>query len=331
MRKLKAALTLLLTLSLVVLLSTAALADDATSGTCGDNLTWTLDTDTGVLTISGTGGMYIYEGDETPSWYAFTDSIKSVVIESGATSISRWAFNNCRNLTSISMPDSITSIGEGAFNYCVSLSNVEIPAGVTIIEYRTFYQCSGLLNVIIPESVTSIDERAFEGCSSLTSITIPDSVTSIGDSTFRKCSSLTSVTIPSSVTSIGSSAFRDCSSLTDVYYSGDETDWDAIEIGSSNECLTSATIHYTGSDGLIQLAAPSDLEWGVDYNRDGTIDAYVPGMISWTLNAPTQNVYEVYLYQVGNDDHFIGGATHYLSSTTEYTKYSETTFLDRVY
>ncbi len=330
MRKLKTALTLLLTLGLVMQFSTAALADDATSGTCGENVTWTLDTDTGALTISGTGGMYIYEGDETPSWYAFTDSIKSVVIESGATSISRWAFNNCQNLTSISMPDSITSIGEGAFNYCVSLSNVEIPAGVTIIEYRTFYQCSGLLNVIIPESVTSIDERAFEGCSSLTSITIPDSVTSIGDSTFRKCSSLTSVTIPSSVTSIGSSAFRDCSSLTDVYYSGDETDWDAIEIGSSNECLTSATIHYTGSDGLIQLAAPSDLEWGVDYNYDGTFDAYVPGVISWTVNAPTQNVYHIDIYRVGNDDDFIVGATHYFSSTTEYTKLSVGTFLEDV-
>ncbi|MCD8128666.1 MAG: leucine-rich repeat domain-containing protein, partial [Oscillospiraceae bacterium] len=200
---------------------------------------------------------------------------------------------------------------------------------MTIIEYRTFYQCSGLLSVIIPESVTSIDERAFEGCSSLTSITIPDSVTSIGDSTFRKCSSLTSVTIPSSVTSIGSSAFRDCSSLTDVYYSGNETDWDAIEIGSSNECLTSATIHYTGSDGLIQLAAPSDLEWGVDYNRDGTIDAYVPGMISWTPNTPTQNVYRIDIYRVGADERVVG-TRHHFSSTTEYTKMSVSTFLEDV-
>ena len=27
------------------------------SGTCGENLTWTLDTDTGILAITGTGAM----------------------------------------------------------------------------------------------------------------------------------------------------------------------------------------------------------------------------------------------------------------------------------
>lgn len=58
------------------------------------------------------------------------------------------------------------------------------------------------------------------------------------------CSSLTSITIPDSVTSIGDSAFDDCSSLTDVYYSGSEYQWNNINIGSANSCLTGAYIHY---------------------------------------------------------------------------------------
>ncbi|MCD7934803.1 MAG: hypothetical protein LUF77_05750, partial [Oscillospiraceae bacterium] len=72
MRKFKTALILLLTLGLAVLLSTAALADDATNGTCGDNLTWTFDN--GVLTISGEGEMNNYAAAGTP-WYAYKYSI----------------------------------------------------------------------------------------------------------------------------------------------------------------------------------------------------------------------------------------------------------------
>lgn len=34
---------------------------EAYSGTCGDNLTWALNPDTGLLTISGEGAMYDYQ------------------------------------------------------------------------------------------------------------------------------------------------------------------------------------------------------------------------------------------------------------------------------
>ena len=96
----------------------------------------------------------------------------------------------------------------------------------------------------IPRGVTSIETSTFEDCTALTSVTIPDCVTSIGSSAFFECSSLTSVTIPESVTSIGFSAFGSCDKLKDVYYSGTRTQWESVEIGDSNSCLTDATIHY---------------------------------------------------------------------------------------
>ena len=86
------------------------------------------------------------------------------------TSIGGRAFNQCRSLTSITIPDSVTSIGESAFS-----------------------SCSSLTNITIPDSVTSIGKDAFNGCSSLTSITIPDSVTSIGSYAFYDCSRLVEV------------------------------------------------------------------------------------------------------------------------------------------
>ena len=142
------------------------------------------------------------------------------------------------------IPNSVTSFGDYAFSGCTSLTSVTIPNSVTSIGYRAFYECTSLTSVTIPNSVTSIESYAFSGCASLTSITIPDSVTSIGNWAFYNCTSLTSVTIPNSVTSIADRAFYNCTSLKDVYYTGSQSDWNKINIGSNNQCLTNATIHY---------------------------------------------------------------------------------------
>ena len=139
-------------------------------------------------------------------------TIKGVTV----TCIGNDAFDNCRSLTSVTIPDSVTSIGDSAFRYCTSLTSVTIPDSVTSIGDTAFQYCTSLASVTIPDSVTSIGGRAFDGCESLTSVTIPDSVTSIGDWAFSGCKSLTSVTIPDSVTSIGEFAFHDCKSLTSV-------------------------------------------------------------------------------------------------------------------
>ena len=185
------------------------------SGTCGDNLTWTLSTESGILTISGTGTMKNYTSSSKAPWYSFyITSIKTVIIEDGVKSIGNYAFYKCTNLTSITIPNSVTSIGEWAFNGC-SMTSITIPNSVTSIGDYAFLSCSALTSVTIPNSVTSIGDNAFRACSSLTSITIPNSVTSIGYQAFRG-SGLTSITIPNSVTSIGTHAFSDCTSLTSI-------------------------------------------------------------------------------------------------------------------
>ena len=177
-------------------------------------------------------------------------TLDSVNIPNSVTSIGDSAFSNCDSLISVNIPDSVTSIGDSAFLNCDSLISVNIPDSVTSIGNSTFYGCGGLTSVDIPDSVTSIEDSAFRSCNSLTNMDIPVSVTSIGNGAFLDCDGLTSVIIPDSVTSIGNSAFSLCDSLTNVYYSGSEEDWDAISIGSSNEGLTGATIHYnsTGPD-----------------------------------------------------------------------------------
>ena len=157
------------------------------------------------------------------------------------TSIGDYAFDLCRGLTSVTIPNSVTSIGASAFGDCSGLTSVTIPDGVISIDSGTFYGCSGLTSITIGNSVTSIGASAFSDCSGLTSITIGNSVTSIGDSAFSGCSGLTSVTIPNSVTPIGNSAFKGCSGLTSITIPNSVT---SIGYSAFSGCsrLTSVTI-----------------------------------------------------------------------------------------
>ena len=133
------------------------------TGSCGDNVIYSLNTETGVLTISGTGEM-------TDSPFSQNSSIKSVIIENGVTSIVTYAFSGCTSLTSITIPDSVTSIGESAFDGCTSLVSVTLSKSITTIEYSTFFGCSSLTSIKIPKSVTTIVNFAFCGCTNLTDV-----------------------------------------------------------------------------------------------------------------------------------------------------------------
>ena len=213
------------------------------SGSCGENLTWVV-YDTGELEISGEGNMTNYAYNSPFS--SFSDTIVSVSLGNGITSIGVTAFYDCSMLTEIRIPDGVTSIGDYAFSGCNRLTSVTIPDGVTSIGKGAFSDCFRLTDVRIPDGVTCIEEEVFSNCSSLTEITIPDGVTYIGYMAFSYCSSLREITIPDGMTDIGVQAFSYCSSLRKVVVLSN-----TINIGDGA---------FLGSDPVLYGAIGSDTE-----------------------------------------------------------------------
>ena len=167
-------------------------------------------------TKGGIAEVIQYKGTEYSGDIVIPETIEYEGTTCQVTSIGYRAFFDCRDLTSISIPEGVTSIGELAFYYCKELSSVFIPSSVTSMGEKAFFYCSKINSLTISNSITELPEFAFEGCSSLISVIIPESVNKIGARAFNACSSLQSVVIPNSVTVIGEYAFCSCKSLTSI-------------------------------------------------------------------------------------------------------------------
>ncbi len=138
-------------LSAVIMLSMLCIApsvafSDEVGGKCGDSLNWSFDTSSGVLTLSGTGRMYDYEDESAPApWMnSYRTQIKSVVCESGVTSVGSKAFMNCTSLESVDLGDTMDIIGYYAFRGCTSLGGVAIPDSVTQTWPGCFENCTSI-------------------------------------------------------------------------------------------------------------------------------------------------------------------------------------------
>lgn len=242
---------------------TASAVSSATSGTCGENLTWTLND--GVLTISGTGAMTDYGSSNSP--FLDRTDIQSVVIKSGVTSIGNRAFCSCTKLVNITIPDSVTRIGYNAFESCENLTSVTLPNSIDSIYLQTFMCCYSLESVTLPDSITGIYDGAFYGCKKLKNINIPDSVEHIDTYAFKYCPNLTSLTIPSSVESIGNDAIdKECKiicekgSKAEKYAKDNGLDYNYSDGDYLYKELADGNVEITGYTGKASaLSIPSTL------------------------------------------------------------------------
>lgn len=225
----------------------------------GAKLTYSFDEATGTLTVSGTGDMYDFRDtslgtNKKAPWTNIKDSIKKVIINEGVTGIGQYAFYNCSNLTSVSLPSTVKEIrgygvtggasgtnglSYGAFRDCVSLTDINFPEGLQEIGTAAFRGCIALTKVTFPDSLTTFGTGAFVGCTGISEVTFGSGTTELSTECFYNCSNLatinwgpsintvdewafygtklTEVTLPEQITSVKARAFADCFHLYDAY------------------------------------------------------------------------------------------------------------------
>ena len=223
----------------------------------------------------------------------------NVVVPAEVTRIEEEAFEYCRCLTRVQLPEGLTSIGGSAFKNCGNLLSVNLPDSIREIGRRAFSGCkrvkfkvsdqaanrpdnfviqNGVLekykgpggNVVVPDGVKEIKGEAnwsvgaFFCCTSLTSITLPEGLTSIGNDAFRDCKNLERITLPTSLKRIGNYAFGNCERLV------------SIEFGQSTAQLTGNVFGDDCPEGLADQTAEL-----YPHMADGALKQYVLKKETW--------------------------------------------------
>ncbi|WP_454970216.1 leucine-rich repeat domain-containing protein [Eubacterium sp.] len=176
--------------------------------------------------------LFCYPRGKEESEYKILDGVKS---------IEYFSFYRSENLKKIIIPSSVKTIGNEAFSNS-GIVDLVIPDSVNLIENGAFDNCKNLKKVKVGNGVNRIE--TFSNCKNLESIEFGNSVEYICSSYGE---SLKTVVLPKSLKQIGSNTFENCYNLKDVYYSGNEKDWNKIQIGSGNDGLFIAQIHYNSS------------------------------------------------------------------------------------
>ena len=315
-----------------------------------DGILFSKDKTTLILYPAGRSGSYtVPDGIINIDASAFQGctGLTAVTIPRSVAIINPLAFYGCTGLTVVTLPRSIPIgptpcsaptvgvcyIGIGAFGACTGLTAINVDAdhpaycsvdGVLFSKDKTAliqYPAGRSGSYTIPNSVSIIAAKAFEGCTGLTSVTIPGSVTDVASEAFRSCTGLTSVTISNSVTEIADAAFKSCTRLSNVYYSGTQAEWAQISMGSSNEPLTSANIHYSGASAPLAVTSVTASKSSVSA---GTA-------VTWTASASGGSGSLRYCFYVFNGNTVVQRGSYSTARTYTYTPATAGTYTVRVY
>ena len=228
------------------------------------------------------------------------------------TAIGSHSFRQCKNLTTITIPNSVNSIGASAFSYCEALTSISIPSSVDSIANSAFAS-SGLTSVIIPNTVKSIGINVFRNTTWYKGLPDgpvykdnvllefkgrnPEGIIQINEGTrliaggvFQNCPNVTSVVIPNSVTCIESQTFNKCTGLQSVSIPNSVT---IIERFAFSGCTSLTTIEIPNSvthiaeyafdgSGLTSVSIPNSvktIESGIFHKCTSLISASIPNSV----------------------------------------------------
>ncbi len=273
-----------------------AAAEQQSADSEDGRITWTLDSGTGVLTVTGSGEMPDYASPADAPWHHERADITEIVVEAGVTAVGQNAFADCTKLTEAVLPDGLLRIGESAFSRSRKLCTVQLPDSVTEIQDFAFYSCA-LPDVTLPSHLMTVSAAAFENNHSLqayriagnsrfrtedgllysadfteliaypigrteTAVQIPDTVTQIGGYAFCHSTFLQSIVLPDGLSDIGKAAFFHCTALEDIRFPdcAVTVGWNALASAPYLELIRDAEGFAVTNSGLLLDTAPLDGE-----------------------------------------------------------------------
>lgn len=176
----------------------------------------------------------------------YNEQIPSAVsILEGTVGIANYAFYNCTNLSTVSVPSSVKYVGRAAFYDCSALASVELPLELERIEDYTFYRCKSLVLLDLPPMLTYIGRSAFYKCGSSASIMMNDTDSDV-------------LTIPSDVTYIGDYAFYNCG-YSERASIEDEDEFDNYGIDT---VILRDKVEYIGANAFYNFSSLSEINLG---------------------------------------------------------------------
>lgn len=235
-------------LSLLMITTVFALPFNASaiepSGNINENISYTFDSESGLLTVTGTG--------QLPNDYTFNGSkdIKKIVIGEGITDIASDTFNYCSNVTELVLPTTLVRIRDYAFGH-LAITQISLPEGFTTADGSAFGYCENVTSISLPSTLESMYGSSFDttnvssitidehntnyktidgnvytadekklvvycGAKTATEFTVPEGVEDIDRYAFSTAPNIKKVTLADGMTSVPNTAFRACSSLEEI-------------------------------------------------------------------------------------------------------------------
>lgn len=265
-------------------LRTITVASGNRNYTAIDNVLFTADRGTLLLFPKAFAGEYtVPAGVKVIGPDAFSDcnELVSVTLPEGLTVISADGFHFCRKLERIVFPSTLEVIEGFAFSGCRELRELNFSEGLKSLDTWSFYSCDALTRITLPASLEHVADGTFCSCDNLVEInvargnpylrsvdgllysadyktlyaipagrvgavTVVEGVTFIYEDAANGCSGLTSITLPRTLAEIDDSAFSGCSSLETVRFSGTQSQWNNVTVGSANGDLLDARFEFLG-------------------------------------------------------------------------------------
>ncbi len=277
------------------------------------------------------GGTINYE-DAYNNWS--NSNLKKVTFAktSKIRSIGDYAFNSCKVLETIEIPQSVEYLGEACFSMCVGLtdgltfertSGASFTTGIKVIRNYTFWLCNAMTSLELPDGIIVIEGQqsgsAMQYMTSLTHLRLPNTLVAVGPHFLCDASCLEEVTIPASVKYIDGACFHGCEKLQEVYLLGPASALQGVYDGSdtfgNNPTLCKGYVqncvfittqenirgYMEDENGVWQLIADNRQTrcdengvWAVKVDEAGHVVRDASGKLVYEMDENNQHVYLKY-------------------------------------